>query len=85
LSALAREFDLDKTGRAAAPEAETLRDPLPDHPRDAPTDEQQRDPGPLLAGHFGVYEIILEFFLARHPERPEPIPGAPAPEREPPF
>ena len=77
-----RELDLDEAGRAVSPKAEVLRDPPPDHPGDPPASDQQGDPCPLLARDLRVHKEILELLLTRHPERPEPIPRAPAPERE---
>jgi hypothetical protein len=64
LALFPREFHLDETGRATAPEAELLRDPMPDHPRDSIAREQQGNPPPLLAGDLGVHEEVLEFLFA---------------------
>ena len=76
------EFDLGKAGRPVSLEPEFLRNPVSNHPCDSSVGNQQRNPPPLIPRDLGIYEEILEFLLARHPERAEPITRPPAPEGE---
>ena len=68
-----------QSGRRSQPR--TLVDRHARHPGDPSVRRPAAGSGPLFRRHAAIDEQLLQLALSRRPQRPEPVPGAPAPDR----